>query len=530
MDPFLSFPFYAFLLGFFASCSGAFITKPQIYLVGGVAPARRKHPAPSYLSRTISKQAGAIGPLAVDEEDEEVDDVSDEEDFSVSFEDEVPPVDYTTEREHAKKRLEDDTAFCTLPKGIPDGFFVVDQHVIPTEGFNMSLAREVFGENQIERVSLRSDNVTMAACLMMIDQERYPTISRARKALRKGYILLHRGPLGVDPETGRKNSFDPASCIRARVKDRVYPDDVVCEQARLGNAFYPTDDGAKPPFELPVVYEDDHFAIVNKPSGVNVNSHRKSGTGRISVRSAAPYALSPPRFGTLAIIRRPSPVHRLDKPTSGLLLIAKTKPAMVELTRQFKYRVVKKTYTAIVNGAPVELDDRSITSKDAHELGVDVGHSDTDDSGDKAEWQCIDRSLEDKSAVTVWRPLRRVENEKAKDGVLTLVELKPKSGRYHQLRRHMAWECQRPLVGDKTYSGEIELQHQFLDHGLYLCSNKVTLEHPYYNTETGRREWEAMDDAAKYCGGMIRLSEGGRRVLVHAEIPVPQDFYDLLES
>ena len=198
----------------------------------------------------------------------------------------------------------------------------------------MSIARQVLenDEKQIERVGLKSNNMTLPIALMMIDREKYPSLSKARKALRKGYILLHRGPLDMD-EAGKRSVFDRSKCIRARVKDRIFPGDVVCEQARMGFSFYPEDGEARAPFALPVVYEDDHFAIVNKPAGVTVNSHRKSGIGRMCIRAAAPYVLTPPKFGTLAIIRRPSPVHRLDKPTSGLLLIAKTKPAMVDLTR-----------------------------------------------------------------------------------------------------------------------------------------------------------------------------------------------------
>ena len=154
----------------------------------------------------------------------------------------------------------------------------------------------------------------------------------------------------------------------------------------------------------------------------------------MTVRAALPYALRPPKRGTLAIIRRPVSVHRLDKPTSGILLVAKTKPAMVDLTKQFVERRIKKTYTAIVNGIPREPKERSISTKEALELGVDVeGSLGSDDK----KWQLIDFPLDEKSAITVWRPIDYGKSLKAKDGTLTLVELKPKTGRYHQLRRHM---------------------------------------------------------------------------------------------
>ena len=421
-----------------------------------------------------------------------------------------------------------------LQKGKPEGFYIIQHDAIPTSGFDMKLTCDIFGAEQAERVGLTPTNFTAAAALMVMYRDKYPSLSKTRKALRKGYIIVHRGPLNED------GSFDQSKCIRARVNDRIYPGDVLAEQSRLGNTFYPK--GEEPPFPLPVVYEDDHFAIVNKPAGVNVNSHRKSGIGQMCVRAAAPYVLEPPAFGTRGVIRRPSPVHRLDKPTSGLLLIAKTKPAMVDLTRQLKHRVVKKTYTAIVNGLPKELDERAITSKEAHDIGVDVGYFDDKESGDDVTWQHISKSLVNKNkqtqeAVTVWRPLKTVECPKAKDGHLTLVLLKPKSGRYHQLRKHMAMSCDRPLVGDKTYSGNIEMKHQFLNDGLYLCSNAVSLEHPYYNTDAGRLEWEAFDetDPRKYANGMIRLSDeecddGQKKVLVHVELDLPERFQQLLDN
>ena len=150
-------------------------------------------------------------------------------------------------------------------------------------------------------------------------------------------------------------------------------------------------------------------------------------------------------------------------------------------------------------------------------------------------WQHIDMPLVDndkreQSAVTVWRPVKTVDCPRAKDGKLTLVEMKPKSGRYHQLRRHMAWGCGSPLVGDRAYSSEVQMKRQFRDFGLMLCSNKVSLQHPYFNSAVGRKEWDALDDKdpRKYANGMIRLSDDDK-VLVHAEIDLPKKFQEMLD-
>lgn len=199
----------------------------------------------------------------------------------------------------------------------------------------------------------------------------------------------------------------------------------------MGSGYFPIMNHKKPPFDMPVIFEDDHFAICNKPAGVVVYAQRGGGHGLMTVRAALPFAVAAPIAGTLSILRRPQPVHRLDKPTSGLLLVAKTKPAMTHLSSQFRDRKVKKTYVAIVNGIPPEPLSAKISSKVAYSMGVDV------DPDDGTDWQLIDHTLDEKHAITIWRSLKYAKSLKAEDNYVTLVELKPKTGRYHQLRRHM---------------------------------------------------------------------------------------------
>ena len=298
--------------------------------------------------------------------------------------------------------------------------------------------------------------------------------------------------------------------------------DVIGIQCRMHRGFYPGLEAAKPPFALPVVYEDDHLAIVNKPAGIACYSQwRDCSSAGMTVKHALPFVLNPPKRGTLSIIRRPKSVHRLDKPTSGLLVVAKTKTALVNLSKQFEERRVKKTYTAILNGIPDEPVETSITSKEASELDIDV------DSNNADKWQLIDNALDEKSAVTVWKTLKYIKSLKAKDGHLTLVEMKPKTGRYHQLRRHMAWIRECPIVGDKTYDGggnAITLR----GNGLFLCSNKVSFEHPYYNTKEGRAEWETLPITEKIAIGTLALSNDGTTVEVHASIDLPKKFHSFL--
>lgn len=111
---------------------------------------------------------------------------------------------------------------------------------------------------------------------------------------------------------------------------------------------------------------------------------------------------------------------------------------MVDLSRQFVERKVKKTYTAIVNGIPDEPIESRITGTEARAMGVDIPlYEETNSVSQTDNWQLIDVPLDGKSAVTVWRAVQYAKSLKADQGILTMVELKPKTGRFHQLRRHM---------------------------------------------------------------------------------------------
>lgn len=409
-----------------------------------------------------------------------------------------------------------------LPEGIPKGFYVVKHYKVPESSLDDWLAVGI-GIDVIERVELQSHNISLPAALMLLDVTEYPSISRARKVCRKGNIVIHRGALHKDPETGQTTIFNPDCCLVGRVGDRVYPGDVVAKQVRMGNGYFPILNYKKPPFDLPVVVEDDHFAIVNKPAGVVVYNQHKGGHGVMTVRAMLPFVLEPPRAGTVFVMRRPASVHRLDKPTSGLLCVAKTKPAMISLSRQFHDRIVKKTYMAIVNGIPQEDNCVTITSKHAYDLGVDV-----DPSSDQL-WQLIDSPLEEKSGVTVWRAVRYVKSLHANDGYLTLVELKPKTGRYHQLRRHMAWVCQRPLVGDSEYDGGAESAMKFRERGLFLCSTSVTLQHPYYNSIEGKQVWENLEDRIKEEAYGNQVFEEDGTIIVQVNVCLPEKFENLMQ-
>lgn len=109
------------------------------------------------------------------------------------------------------------------------------------------------------------------------------------------------GPLHTDSKT-EEELFDPSKCERARVGDRVFPGDVIAKQVRMGPGSFPILNHKKPPFDLPTVFEDDYFGIVNKPEGVVVYAHKSGGHGTNTVRAALPFAVQPPKIGTYSTL------------------------------------------------------------------------------------------------------------------------------------------------------------------------------------------------------------------------------------
>jgi len=188
-------------------------------------------------------------------------------------------------------------------------------------------------------------------------------------------------------------------------------------------------------FDLPVLYEDDYIAIINKPAGIVV-----SGNQFHTVQNALLHNLKP--SSAVDAFKLPRPVHRLDHATSGLLLIAKTTTANMALSRQFDNKTIQKRYQAVVTG----------------KLSVAIGH--------------IDEDIEDKSAITNYEVLQTVPSLKTK--YLTLLNLFPLTGRTHQLRIHLS-NLGHPILGDKLYHKTAPL---LKGKGLFLCAVELTFKHP----------------------------------------------------
>ena len=176
---------------------------------------------------------------------------------------------------------------------------------------------------------------------------------------------------------------------------------------------------------LDILYEDDDIAIVNKPVGLTV--HPSAGGKSGTLVNGLVY-----HFKKLSDVNgavRPGIVHRLDRDTSGVLVIAKTNTAHARLGRQFEKHTVVKRYIALVQGK-VQFDQGMVNVP----LKRHAKYHDQRQVGDEGEG---------KEAVTMYEVIKRYSNA-------TLIALYPKTGRTHQLRVHMK-HLGHPILGDDKY-------------------------------------------------------------------------------
>lgn len=181
-----------------------------------------------------------------------------------------------------------------------------------------------------------------------------------------------------------------------------------------------------------LVYEDDSILVLNKPAGWITNSSSTSGKSPVVqdwVFNNFDFEISKNQNLRSGI------VHRLDKDTSGLLLVAKTKDAFRALQEQFKGRKVEKRYLALVHGK---------VFPEAGKISASVGRL----PWNRERFGILPGGRE---AITNYRVLKYF-NHPLKKEVLTLVEVEPKTGRTHQIRIHFKY-IGHPLVSDIFYAG-----------------------------------------------------------------------------
>ena len=225
---------------------------------------------------------------------------------------------------------------------------------------------------------------------------------------------------------------------------------------------------------LDILYENDDLLIINKPSGMVVHPAPGNYTGTLVNALLGKYSLSNDKL-------RPGIVHRLDKDTSGVMLVAKNDWAHEKLANMIKEKEVKRTYLAFVTG---------VIPHETGTIDAPIGR-DT-----KTREKMMVTSVNSKKAITHFKVLKRYNNH-------TLIECELETGRTHQIRVHMSY-IGYPIVNDFLY-GKEKIDKEF---GQMLHSKKISFKEPRkqelleYSIDAPDRFYELIKEVEewkKYC-------------------------------
>lgn len=235
---------------------------------------------------------------------------------------------------------------------------------------------------------------------------------------------------------------------------------------------------------ISIIFEDNSMLVIDKPAGVTVNKsettiHEMTIQDWVEDKLKIPLPIAANKKDKIdtfnaqeVFLSRAGIVHRLDKETSGILLVAKKIEAFENLQKQFKERTVKKTYISLAHGK---------ITPDEGEINVPVGRL----PWNRKQFGIIPGGRESK---TLYKVLKYYSVPKSKE-ILTLVELYPQSGRTHQIRVHLKY-IGHPVFADFLYAGrKTSRKDRLLLSRVFLHAAKIIFAHP----ETGEEMSFASD-------------------------------------
>ncbi|MCH7409731.1 RluA family pseudouridine synthase [Belliella sp. DSM 111904] len=269
-----------------------------------------------------------------------------------------------------------------------------------------------FDEEEIALFELHHITIDKKQSLIRIDKfltDKLPntTRNRVQSAIEAGHITVNGGKV----KTNYK--IKPQDEIKVYLQEPIRDGELVAEN-----------------IPLDIIYEDDHLLIVNKPAGMVVHPAHGNWTGTLVNALAYHFKQLPELPGNSG---RPGLVHRIDKDTSGLLVIAKSEMAMSDLANQFFHHTIERTYLALVWGELAE---------DQGTVNAHVGRS----AKDRKVMSAYPDGSQGKHAVTHFEVMERLR-------YVSLIKCNLETGRTHQIRAHMK-HLGHPLFNDAMYGGD----------------------------------------------------------------------------
>lgn len=312
---------------------------------------------------------------------------------------------------------------------------------------------EAAEENDLEHFRFRlSKNLTRRVDQYLVDRVTYLSRNNVQRLIDESLVKVNGKPT--------KASYRPKA---GDVIEMVAPPEPV-------NELVPE------PIPLSILYEDEHLLALNKQADLIVHPARGRWTGTL-VNGLVHYGQ---KWSTINGNWRPGILHRLDRNTTGVMLVAKSDEAHWRVARQFENRTIQKTYVALVHGVPPlrsDVIDLPI-GKDRYVREKQAVRKEGNGGKPAVTLYQVQQTFEMPPAASLETGSFPADRNKPRPPEkFSFVKLTPKTGRTHQLRVHMA-AIGHPMVGDTMYGGRVFVQDNFRLERQALHAAQITFVHP----------------------------------------------------